>query len=97
MPFIYSLIIGVVFGLLGVPTLVSILSILVLVSFRSLKEIIFKKDFITGVESPYQLYLTNLKLANKTTDNAALRYCLQSLFFDSLVAFTGFAITKFIM
>lgn len=97
MSFIYSVIVGVVFGLIGVPILVSILSILVLISFRSIKEIIFKKDFITGVESAYPLYLTNLKQASKTTENAALKYYLQSLLFDSLIAFIGFAITKFIV
>lgn len=97
MPYFYSAVIGIIIGFINVPILIGMVSILILISLRSIKEIIFKRDFITGVQSPFQLYLTNLEQANRTKDRAALKYYLQSLLFDSLIAFIGFAITKFIV
>jgi len=94
MPFIYAIIIGAIFAFIKVPATISIISILVLVSFRAIKDILFKKDFITGVQSPYQLYLLNLERLNRNKEKAALKYFAQSFIIDSSIAIVAFVIIK---
>ena len=91
--FSYAIFIGVIFGFSDLSIPFSILLILLLVSFRSLREIIFKKGLLSGT-SPYQLYLANLEKMNVTKSYAALKYYLQSLLFDSLIALITFGLIK---
>lgn len=96
MSFIYSIIVGAIFGFIEIPILVGIGSIFIIVSFRTVKDIVFKKDFITGVQSPYQFYLINLERLNKTKNKSALKYFAQSFFTDGSIAIIVFFIIKFI-
>ncbi|MCK9425715.1 MAG: hypothetical protein M0Q21_06735 [Ignavibacteriaceae bacterium] len=97
MSFLYAILIGVIFGFSELTIPSSILLVLVLVSFRSLKDIIFKKDFITGVASPYQLYLMHLEKMNVSKSYAALKYYLQSMLFDGLISLTVFGLIRLIV
>ncbi len=96
MSFLYAIIVGAIFGFIKTPVLVGIVSILILVSFRSVKDILFKKDFITGVQSPYQLYLINLEQLNRSKDKSALKYYLESLLFDGSISLITFVLIKVI-
>ena len=86
LPFIYAIIIGAIFAFIRMPANFSIVSILVLMSFRAIKNIPFKKDFITGVQSPYQFYLSNLEQLNRNKNKAALKYFANSFLIDSSIA-----------
>lgn len=77
MTFIFSIIIGLIFGISNLTVLISIISILFLTSLRSTKDILFSKDFITGTESAYKIYLHNLELSNKNKNYARIKYILQ--------------------
>ena len=86
MPLLYAIMIGVIFGLANLSLFVSILIIIGLISFNSIKDIIFKKGFMTGVISPYQLYLENCAQLNKSQNNTAIKYFFRSLLTDGVVA-----------
>lgn len=94
MPFIFAIIIGAIFGFIKMPVTISIISVLVLVTFRTLKDILFKKDFITGVQSPYQLYLLNLEKLNRSNEKAALKYFAQSFLIDGFISVVVFIIIR---
>jgi len=94
MSFVYSIIIGLIFAFIKMPVTIGIISILVLVSLRAIKDILFKKDIITGVQSPYQFYLLNLERLNRDKDYAALKYFAQSFLIDSSIALVVFVIIK---
>lgn len=96
MSFVYAIVIGLVIGFADLSITVSLVLILLLVSFRSMKDILFKKDFITGTTSPYQLYLMNLNTANKKENNPAIRYYLQSLLFDGAISVVLFFVIRFL-
>ena len=96
MSFFYAIIIGIILGLANLSAIKSILIILGLIIIGGIKELIFKKDFITGNPSAYQLYLENLDKLNKSKDKAAIKYFLQSFLFDGTISIIVFAVVKII-
>jgi hypothetical protein len=96
MPFLYAIMVGVILGFANLSLFESILIIIGLISFNSLKDIIFKKGFMTGILSPYQLYLENLAGLNKSLNNAAIKYFFKSLLTDGIISTIVFLLIRVI-
>jgi hypothetical protein len=96
MSFIYAVFVGAAVGFSDLSIVLSIVLIIVSVSLRPIKDILFKNDFITGTLSPYQLYLMNLNKINKIESSPALKYYGLSILVDGAIAIIVFIIMKFI-
>ena len=86
MNFIYAIILGIIFGLSEIDFFYALLLILLLVFVYALKDIIFKRQFITDIPSAYVLYVNNLEKMGRSIDKAWISYLVKSILVDGIIA-----------
>ena len=95
MNFLYSALIGLVFGFSNEKWFSALLWIFFCLIALALKDILFRKDFITKTASPYVIYVENLIKQKNNAKGAIIKYILQSLLIDGGISILIFFIVRF--
>ncbi|GEM_PF-3779514 len=92
MHFIYSLLFGILCAYLKLGNGPSIILLLFWIFLFNLKDVVFKRNLITGVPSAFQLYKAKQKIENK---NHWLKYIQIAMLIDGSISIIAYFITKF--
>lgn len=93
---IFAAIVGAVLAASDVRTATAIFALSGFVLVKGLVEVGFRRGFISGAESPYQLYRQELERSGGGGTRPWIGYLLQMLFFGVAIGMLVYGIGRFV-
>lgn len=94
---IWAGMVGLVIGSAGAPPLAALATVAALVGLKGLAEIAFAKSPITGSESPYALYVENLRATGSVPSVPWAGYLLQMMLFGTAIGMVVYGLFHFLV